>query len=127
MNTKAKGDRAVAHAICHFIEEGHEVLLPLGDRKKYDLVVDVEGKLFRIQCKFTGSRNHKAKETETFMVPLVVCGGNRSSGNYKTRYEEGDFDLLFVLTSGGDRYLVPAEAVLGKASVSTGTLGEYQL
>lgn len=40
MNTKHKGDIALSQAIAYFINTGHEVLLPIGDRSDYDCVVE---------------------------------------------------------------------------------------
>jgi len=54
MNTKQKGDLAVAQCISQISLMGHEVLLPLGDRKPYDLVVDIRGQLNKVQVKYAG-------------------------------------------------------------------------
>lgn len=103
LNTKSKGDIAVADAISFYTRSGHQVLLPFGDKQKYDLVVDVDGSFLKVQCKFTSQRNASG----THLVPLRVLGGNRSRTiNYT--YREGDFDLLYVLTDDGKRYVVPS-------------------
>ena len=51
MNTKLKGDIAEQAVALKALQKGWEVLRPLGDRLPYDLVFDVEGKLFKIQVK----------------------------------------------------------------------------
>jgi hypothetical protein len=40
MNSKQKGDIALAKAIAYYIEAGYEVLLPIGDKRPYDLVIE---------------------------------------------------------------------------------------
>lgn len=103
MKSKEKGDLAVAKAISYFVEQGYEVLLPIGDKKKYDLVTEKDGVLKRVQCKFTTHRPEGS-----YVVPLRVMGGNRSyysANSYKT----GDFDVLFALTGDGDVYVIPSE------------------
>ncbi len=72
MNTKEKGGLAVAKAIQHYIFLGNEVLLPMGDKKPYDLVVDC-GQLKKVQCKYT---TYCPKDN--YVVPLRVMGGNQS-------------------------------------------------
>ena len=104
MNSKQKGDLCVSKAIAYYVEAGYEILLPLGDRRPYDLVIEnSEGKLLKVQCKFT---SYKSKHG-IFTASLKVCGGNRSSGNRIKKYQKTDFDILFVLTSEGSMYSVP--------------------
>ena len=112
MLPKEKGDRAVGHAIRHFLSSGYEVLLPIGDKRPYDLVVEQQGRLQKVQVKYGGRyRNH-----DKCTVALRVMGGNQSYHTAK-RYSVGDFDLLFVYTATDKNYLVPWEAVVGKSSI----------
>jgi hypothetical protein len=104
MNTKEKGDLAVAKATVYFIERGNEVLLPFGDKQPYDMVIERKNKLLKVQCKYT---NHKS-EYGVYIVPVRVMGGNRSRNTAKT-YEKGDFDILFVYTESGDIYEIPSK------------------
>ena len=52
MKPKEKGDLAVAQAINYFMSNGYEVCLPIGDKRPYDLVVELEGVLYRVQIKY---------------------------------------------------------------------------
>ena len=105
MNTREKGDVAVGRAIADYSAKGYEVLLPLSDKQKFDLVT-FSGSFKKVQCKFCSQKT----KYNSFEVSIVVCGGNRS-GNYKKRYVDGDFDLLFVLTSDDEIYEIPWEKI----------------
>jgi len=103
MNSKHKGDIALSKAISYFMENEYEVLLPIGDKRPYDMVIEKDGILQKVQCKYT---SHKPKYG-IYVVPLRVMGGNRSSGNTAKKYNKEDFDILFVYTSEGDMYSIP--------------------
>ncbi len=51
MNTKTKGDVSAAIILAALVKCGFTVLTPWGDKNRYDLVVDQNGKFTRIQCK----------------------------------------------------------------------------
>ena len=102
MKPKEKGDLAVAHAIYYFQTNGYEVSLPIGDKRPYDLVVEKNGLLEKVQVKYGGRYGNNGK----CCVALRTMGGNRSYYTAK-RYKKEDFDLLFAYTANGREYLVP--------------------
>lgn len=51
MDTKLKGDIAEQAVILFSLQQGWGVLNPVGDRMPYDLVLDIKGKLIRLQVK----------------------------------------------------------------------------
>jgi len=55
--TQRKGDTAVAQAIATFTRMGFDVLIPLTESAAYDLVVDAEGALRRVQVRYAGHGN----------------------------------------------------------------------
>lgn len=120
MNSKHKGDLALSKAIAYFMESGYEVLLPIGDKRPYDLVVEKDGTLQKVQCKYT---SHKTKYG-VYVAPLRVMGGNRSSGNTSKRYSKEDFDLLFVYTAEGTMYNIPFKNVTSSNAFSLGNNAE---
>ena len=105
MNSKHKGSLAVAQCISKLYSLGHEVLLPVGDRKPYDLAFDDGDKLYKVQVKFAGksSRNR-------YVAGLRITGGNQSY-NYAKKYNDYDFDYLFVYTEDGRHYLIKWDEV----------------
>ena len=113
MNTKVKGDLAVASAISFFIANGYEVCLPIGDRTDYDLVVEKQNKLSKIQVKYAGlylSRDN------TCRVGLRITGGNQSYNTAK-KYSLDAFDYLYVLTARNERYFVPWKDITARNEI----------
>ena len=51
MDTKLKADIAESAVITALLKKGFRVLKPVGDRLPYDVAIDVNGKLIRIQVK----------------------------------------------------------------------------
>lgn len=115
MNTKHKSDSAVGQAIGYYTSLNFEVLLPIGDKRPYDLVVDNGEKLIKIQSKFTSEK----RTSGSYRVELRVTGGNKSR-NTRALYNDGDFDFLFVYTDDGQKYHIPFAEVIGKHSVTLG-------
>ena len=93
MNTKDKGSLAVAQCIAKLCLLGYEVLLPLGDRKCYDLVFDDGKRLNRVQVKYAG-KGSRGK----YLAYLRITGGNQSF-NYAKKYKDDDFDYLYIFTA----------------------------
>lgn len=107
MNTKEKGNIALSAAIRHYTIQGNPVSIPLSESTKYDLIVEKEGKLYKVQCKYTNCKNKYGN----FVAPLRVMGGNQSFHTIKV-YKEGDFDFLFIETSKGYLYEIPSFVTL---------------
>jgi len=103
MITKEKGDVAVAFAIQYFVCDGYEVCLPIGDKRDYDLVVEKNNKLQSVQVKYAGFYPSKGGGC---YANLRVMGGNQTYG-YAKKYAKDAFDILFVYTARGDKYVLP--------------------
>lgn len=100
MNSKQKGSLAVAQCIAKLYSLGYEILLPLGDRKPYDLIFDDGKNLFKVQAKYAGFySNGKC------IAGLRVTGGNQSY-NYSKKYNDDSFDYLYVYTEDKKHYLI---------------------
>jgi hypothetical protein len=112
MKTKEKGDIALSKAISYFVEYGYEVLLPLGDRRPYDLAIELEdGTLKKVQCKYTSSKSPYGR----YVVPLRVAGGNQSR-HKAIKYKKEDFDIIFVYTEAKDIYIIPFNEIKATSS-----------
>ncbi|SRR5258708_36311111 len=99
-NSKQKGSYALAQCIAKLYSLGYEVLLPVGDRKPYDLIFDDGKHLYKVQAKYAGLyRNGRCK------VGLRITGGNQSF-NYTRKYKDDDFDYLYVMTPTLKQYLI---------------------
>jgi hypothetical protein len=102
MKSKEKGDLVVAKGISYYVENGYEVLLPIGDKRPYDFVIEKDGNLSKIQCKYAGQKSPYG----VYVASLRVMGGNQSYHTAKS-YKKGDFDKLFVLTGERIMYEIP--------------------
>ncbi len=102
MKPKEKGDLAAAYAISYFMTNGYEVCLPIGDKRPYDLIVELGGVLSRVQVKYAGWYSGDGK----YKAALRTMGGNQSYYTAK-KYTENDFDLLFVYVENGRTFLIP--------------------
>jgi PD-(D/E)XK endonuclease len=100
VNTKQKGDIAEAQVLAAFLKAGMSVLMPFGDRSRYDLVVEESGKFKRIQVK-TG----RVKGTSLIFNSYSVTSEN---GRVKHVNYRGQVDYFAVYNpSSGKIYMVP--------------------
>lgn len=51
MSTKATGDISESMVVTELLKHHYNALIPVGDRLPYDIAVDVNGRLIRIQVK----------------------------------------------------------------------------
>lgn len=111
-----QGDIGEARAIYEYTRLGYTVSKPLADSAKYDLIIGKGNQLYRVQVKTTRHKNNNG----SYIANLRTFGGNRSGTEIKHR-ENGDWDLLFILTEKNRVWSIP-EFSLGtvKNSVAVG-------
>lgn len=103
--TKQKGEVSEAVILAEFMKLGYVVLLPFGDNQPYDLVVEKDGKFYRIQCK-TGKLKKGVIQFRT------VSTLPRLNGSYDYRSHEGKIDFFAVYCpDNGMTCLVPVDEV----------------
>ena len=99
-NTKDRGDETEARIIREFVANGYSVSVPFGDNDRYDLIIDDEGELYRIQCK-TAWQNKD--ETIRFNTHTQTT----KEGEYHEDTYHGKIDAFAVHYPGsGDVYWV---------------------
>ena len=101
-NSKQQGDVGLGSAIAYYTSLGYTVSIPLNDSQQYDLLVDEEGDIKRVQVK---TSYHKTPEG-VYRVCLKTSGGNKSFTTIKP-FDSKTVELLFVLAEDGSRYSVP--------------------
>ena len=107
-NTKDRGDETEARIIYEFVSNGYSVSLPFGDNDRYDLVLDDDGELYRIQCK-TAWRNKE--ETIRFNTHTQTTRG----GEYREETYYGEIDAFAVHYPGnGNVYWVDIDDATGQ-------------
>ena len=114
-NTKKQGDVGVGQAIAWFTRNSYTVSIPLTDSQDYDLIVDKESKLYKVQIKTTSFKT----EYGIYNVSLTVKGGNRSGAGKIKKFDKSKVDLLFILTSDNEVYVIPSD-IVGVNSINLG-------
>jgi prevent-host-death family protein len=106
-----KGAIAEAKIAAAAVELGIPVLKPISEHGRYDLVFEVDGRLFRIQCKWAARRGE---------VLTVYTGGNYLSprGYVRSTYTSDEIDAIAAYSGElGCCYLLPIEVVAGQFMV----------
>ena len=103
LTTDQKGaiaETAIAHAA---IKLGYDVYKPLNEGTRYDLILDVEGELIRVQCKWAPRHGD--------VIAVRCCSSRRSAtGIIKRVYTPDEIDAFAAYCAELDRcYFLPIE------------------
>lgn len=109
---KEKGNAALGMAIAYFAANGYIVSIPLNDTQDYDLVVDRNDRMERIQVKSSGC---KTKYGIT-QVALKSCGGTNGK-TYKTVVDT-NIDKIFIVNELGEMYLLPKSEIKNRCTLN---------
>jgi prevent-host-death family protein len=113
MNSNRKGAIAEAAIAFEAIKLGIPVLKPVAEHGRYDLGLEVGGRILRVQCKW-GSLD---KTVGTIRVSLQ-CSWLSPKGYVRTYYSEDEIDLVAVYCGDLDRcYLLPSALVAGRREI----------
>ena len=100
MNTKTKGDISEAAVLSALIKAGYVVLLPWGDKERYDLVVDHNGQFYRVQVKTGRYKNG--------CVRFFSCSKHARQGHRESYV--GQIEYFAVYSFKLDKcYLIPIQ------------------
>lgn len=113
-NSKKKGDIGVGIAISYLTTIG-SVSIPLTDSQEYDLVVDIDGTLKKVQVKTT----EWLSPFGIFQANLAIRGGNRSFNTIK-KFDNTGVDYVFVVTSTNKQYFIPSNVIVSKYCLNLG-------
>jgi hypothetical protein len=115
-NSKKQGDIGLGAAIGWYTSQGFTVCLPLTDSQDYDLIVDRNDVLERVQVKTTSYKNYYNR----YVASLRVNGGNRSGTGKTKKFDALLVDRIFVITEQGTRYDIPTDIVSAMSVLSLG-------
>ena len=109
---KEKGNASLGIAIAYYSANGYTVSIPLNDTQDYDLIVDKDNILKKVQVKSTGCKTKYGN----YQVALKSCGGTKGK-TYKTVIET-NVDELFILTEDLSMYVLPIEEIKNKSTLN---------
>lgn len=122
MNSKQKGTVGVAKAIAHYAERGYVVSVPLTDSQAYDLLIEKDGVILRVQVKTT----EQMSEYGVPRVELRTKGGNKSGTGREKRIDCESVDLIFVSWAGRS-YEIPSADLHGRNCINLGNAAQKYL
>lgn len=102
---KEKGNTGLGIAIAYYTANGYIVSVPLNDTQYYDLIVDKNNKIFKVQVKATSCKTKYG----IYQVALKSCGGTKGK-TYKTIVKT-NIDEIFIVTDNIDIYIIPIEKI----------------
>lgn len=108
LNSKQIGNITEVELMLAFLKLGYNVLSPYGDCERYDFVVDINGKFYKIQSKTASTTDEGA----SFTISTSSC--NRKDGSFVHHtYSKEEIDY-FGTVFDGICYLIPVECCQGR-------------
>ena len=101
-----QGSVGLGAAIGYFCTKGITVSIPLIDNQDYDLIIDEDNQLKKVQVKTTGRK----APSGNYEVQIKAVRSNKNLNKIK-RFDSTLVDYLFVLCSDGTKYLFPSSVI----------------
>ena len=120
-NSKKQGDAGLGQAIAYFTMQGYDVALPLTDSADWDLIVEKDGSLLRVQVK----TSYQLKENGKEVFSLSVMGGNQSWNGKRKVVSDQNYDMLFLHHLGTGIQLVMSKEVVNDIRSSLTVCEKY--
>lgn len=103
MNSKTIGNITEAIILSEFIKYNITVLQPFGDNERYDLVIEVNSKFYRIQCKTAKLNENKGT------IKLPCCSSAYHRGGKKQDYFNSIDYFAYYCPQNNKCYILPIE------------------
>lgn len=110
-----QGNIGLGKAIEYFTSNQIPVAIPLNDTQSYDIIVDFNGKLQRVQVKTTC---YSKQDSKYYSVGLKNSGGNRTGKARYVPFDNNSCDYLFVYTADNKCYLIPSDIIKVKTELT---------
>lgn len=104
-NTKRIGNLTELQCAMKLYELNCAVSIPFGNSEKYDLIIDKDDKLYKIQVKHANPHYDELNEIDYIIVKCTWEGHNRE-GYTKHKYQANEIDY-FATFFQGKCYLIP--------------------
>ena len=109
---KEKGNSSLGIAIAYYSSKGYTVSIPLNDTQDYDLIVDKDNSLKKVQVKSSACKTKYGN----YQVALKSCGGTKGK-TYKTVIET-NVDEIFILLENLEMYVIPIKEIKNKSTLN---------
>lgn len=107
MDNKQIGNLTELQCITRFYELGCIVSIPYGDSSKYDMILEYQGKLYKLQCKHSKEFFEEDGTLSYLKIKTSWQSGYTKNSQYHTnKYTADDIDY-FVTHYQGVNYLIP--------------------
>lgn len=107
-NSKAVGELSEAAVLKRVLQLGYSASIPFGNNQRYDLILDAEHKLFKVQI----------KTAHFYKGCLIFSTCSRNGFTLQRKSYEGEIDLFLAYASHTDKvYKIPVESA-SKTSIS---------
>ena len=104
-NTKKLGNLTELQCMTYLYGLGYSISIPFGNADKYDLILDVNNKLYKIQIKHSSEHQNEFGEVEYISFKCTWQSHN-SQGYTRTLYQENEIDF-FATFYNNKCYLIP--------------------
>ena len=111
-SNKEKGNTGLGIAIAYYSANGYTVSIPLNDTQDYDLIVDKNNILKKVQVKATSCKTKYNK----YQVALKSCGGTKGK-MYKTVIDT-NIEEVCIVTNNMDIFIIPIEKIKNKSTLN---------
>lgn len=108
-DNKQLGNLTELQCITRFYELGYSVSIPYGDSEKYDMILDINGKLYKLQAKH--GKEFYTEDNQLSYIKLKTSwqsGYTKQSKYHTNKYSKNEIDF-FVTHFQGKNYLIPVE------------------
>ena len=112
ITNKEKGNTGLGIAIAYYTFNGYTVSIPLNDTQDYDLIVDKNNKVTKVQVKSTSCKTKYG----TYQVALKSSGGTKGK-TYKTVIDT-NVDELFIVTDKVEIYIIPIDKIENRSTIN---------
>ncbi len=109
---KEKGNTSLGIAITYYSSNGYTVSIPLNDTQDYDLIVDKDNVIKRVQVKSTSFKD----KNDHYQISLKSCGGTKGA-TYKTVVDTA-IEELFILVENKDMYIIPKKEINNRSTLT---------
>lgn len=111
-NNRQKGKAGLSLGIAYFGTNGYTVSIPLDDTQWYDFIVEKDGIIQTVQCKFTASKDNT--------IDLRSTGG--TNGGIYDNVLKHPLDILFCADKDMNLWVIPMDKVREAGNQNSFTL-----